>query len=144
MIAERFQQEFQKELKAKAYKPAAEPTIGWYSCAVAALKKVSPAQLGVSAIEFSELYYALSEGKQLSFMQFAIANNTLENMNAESLGLELRSYFILQEEVEKHAKNWTEASSYIRQHVQQRLNEEEKMKAAASNVPILKPIVGEA
>lgn len=146
MIAQRFQEEFQKELTAKVYHPSTTITNSWRSAAMTAIEKASPAQLGVGADALKELYHALGQDKELTLMQFAIANNALENMSCDALRLthDFAYYCNIQKEVEALAKDWTIKTSSIREAVQKRLNEEEKMKVAASGASILKPIIGEA
>ncbi len=149
MITQRFHEEFQKELKAKLYAPAQPLSEKWYDAAINALSNASPAQLGVSVEDVQEIYFALDRRKQLTLMQFAVANNALENMSSKALGMENRwdDYFDIQKEVNNQAMHWTQATNHIRQDVQRRINEEEKMKEAASHTdkaPFLKPVVGEA
>jgi hypothetical protein len=151
MIAQRFQEEFQKDLKSNLL-PTGYTTSEWFDAAMYALGQASPAQLGISVSDYETLHLKLSGCSiaPLSMFEFAVANNMLEGSSRKALDLNFPSYITLQKEVYNLAKDWTARTEVIRTAVQKRINEEEKAKAAlngerAKPEPgFMKPVIGEA
>lgn len=150
MIAQRFQEEFQKDLKTNLL-PVGYTSCEWFDSAMFALSQVSPAQLGISVTDF-ETIHAKCAGcdiNPLSMFEFAVCNNMLEGCSRKALDVDFKSYINLQHEVNRLAKDWTGRTEVIRTSVQKRINEEEKAKAAVNgerpSAPgFMKPVIGEA
>jgi len=143
MIAEKFNQEFAKDLRSQ-FLPLDYVSGFWRDNAVAMLQTVSPSTLGIGIKDFDLLYQKLLLAKnQLSLFEFAVCNNLLENQSKKSLDISMSEYIRLQHEVIRLAEDWTARTQVIRVSVQKRINEEEKIRASLAQASI-QPISAQA
>lgn len=131
-IAQRFNEEFQKELMAREFD--VDLPCDWKAAARDALSYASPLSLGVNALEFKSISDAvdISIDKKLTLFQFAILSNNLEARTAKELQMFLPGYIDLILMAGEFSKKWNEVTKDLREEVTKRITTDEQMKAAAA------------
>lgn len=90
---------------------------GWYLAAEKAMKRLTPALMGLTVDQFKDLYLKLNRESRLNCFDFAGLNNKIEELTADDLQMNMVDYFALQQAVESYAAKWSEQTNNLRQGV---------------------------
>jgi hypothetical protein len=140
-IIEKMNAAFTDELITRPF-PVERLSPTWIMEALKALSIASPYSMGISAQEMRKLH-ALSQSDlavpPITYFQFAMLSNNLEQRSAWELGLDMEYYLDLMDEAATHVDFFREQHALIKKEVELRVANEE----AGKNIN-LKAITAEA
>jgi hypothetical protein len=120
---ERFNELLQQDLQ-ETEMPRENIPFAWYDFAGKALQSSSPMSLGLSPVQFKELFIACHEAKKLTLLDFSTLANNLESKSANDLGYNMNTYLEVLLSGAKAVQQWNEIVNGIRERVQKQVAQE--------------------